>query len=61
MTKYDAAKSEKTFVIYINENTVGMVGGIRGIAVKAGSLHQAVIKVAKMMRKAAAHVQQRGE
>ena len=54
-------EQKKTFIIYINENTLGSVGGIRGIAVKAASLHQAVTMVAKMVKRAAAHCAERGE
>ena len=51
------AAVKKTYFIAIAENTQGKVGGIRGISVTAGSLHQAVTKVAAMMTKAKKHLE----
>lgn len=50
---------KKTYFITIAENTQDRVGMIRGVSVSAGSLHQAVTKVAKMMTKAQKHLEER--
>ena len=52
---------KKTYFITIAENTQDKVGGIRGVSVTAGSLHQAVVKVANMMTKARKHLEEREE
>lgn len=53
------ATMKKTYFITIAENTQDKVGMIRGVSVSAGSLHQAVTKVAKMMTKAQKHLEER--
>jgi len=50
---------KKTFFITIAENTQDQLGGIRGVSVTAGSLHQALTKVSKMMAKAKKHLQEK--